>query len=425
MTKDKFSNAQPEDLMAVTAKKRVLETVRNKRDFLFKPADKIENILKWTTGDYKSGRFRIMLYRFLTDHIPLINSCIWTWVRLASAPGSYKISGTTDKIVEEKARRVLEKLYDRLYSNTLGNRTGTVSLLPMLFSGLFRDGLFGGFLTVNRDFSGVDRFLPIDSVDLGYESEGIRPGLYLDRGIRRWSLDRPDFYYLSLSNDPGEPLGRSILKSVPFISYIEQQLVNDMQKTSHNSGYHRLHVKITPPERMAGESDNAYTERINGYFDATVRMIKTCDIDDNPVTWDNVAIEYIGPDRSRDISNSWFMNHRAMIEDICAGTNLAPYLLGYSFGATTTWSNFKFDVVMRQVRSVQAEVARFMEWVGNIELALTNFEATCRFVFDNSFAYQAMENVNVQSARVNNILKLFEAGLVEKKAAEEIIRELI
>jgi len=389
------------------------------------PADKIERALKCTENDYRTGRYRIMLYRFLTDHIPLINSCIWTWTRLTGAPGKYQVIDCDDNRIQEEAQKRLNRLFDNVYCNLLNNRTGMMSLLPQLFSGLFRDGIFGGFLTVARDYSGVDRFVPVNAADICRDNNGSKPGLFLELDEKRLNLDRPDFYYLSLSNSIDEPLGRSILKTIPFVSYIEQQLVDDMQKSTHNSGYHRLHVKITPPERMSGESDNAYTERINGYFDATVRMIKSCDIDDNPVTWDNVAIEYIGPGKTREVTNSWFMNHRSVIEDICAGTNLAPYLLGYSYGATTTWSNFKFDVVMRQVRSVQAEVARLLEWIGNVDLALGNLDVSCRFVFDNSFAYQAVDKVNVESTRVDNILKLYQAGLLDKDTAANHVRELL
>ena len=176
---------------------------------------------------------------------------------------------------------------------------------------------------------------------------------------------------------------------------------------------------------MAGESDTAYVDRINGYFDSTVSMIKSCDIDDNPVTWDNVAIDHIGPENVRSVTNSWFFNHRAMIEDICAGTNLSPFLLGYSYGATTTWSAFKFDIVMRQVKSVQAEVSHFLEWIGNIDLALAGFDAKSRFVFDNTFAYQAADKAAIESSRVDNILKLYNAGLVDEEAAREKAGELI
>ena len=108
-----------------------------------------------------------------------------------------------------------------------------------------------------------------------------------------------------------------------------------------------------------------------------------------------------------------------MIEEICAGTNLAPFLLGYSYGATNTWSGFKFDIVMRQVRSIQAEIARFLEWVGNIDLALAGLKTTCRFVFDNTFAYQAADQMHVESGRVDNILKVYQAGLLDEKTARQ------
>ena len=383
----------------------------------FKPLDKLKAALVWNSSDLIGQRYRIKLYRFLSDQVPIISSCIWTWVRLSSTEGEFELKGAKTSSIESRAKDVLENLKERLFTNCLGQRIGLSSLLPDLFTGLYRDGFYGGFLTVYPDGTGVDQFVPIDPCYLTESESGSVRRLYLETDQKKIALDRPDFYYLSLGQGGNDPLGGSILKAVPFISYIEQQLVDDMRRSSHNSGFHRLHVKITPPERMGGESDNAFTDRSNQYFDDTVRMIREIEVDDNPVTWDNVAVEYIGPTTTKGAGTSWFMNHRAMIEDICAGTNLAPYLLGYSYGSTTTWSGFKFDVVMRQVRSVQSEVSRFLEWIGNIELALAGVDAKCRFRFDNSFAYQATERVAVETSQVDNLLKLYQAGLINKETA--------
>jgi len=391
----------------------------------FKTAEKLGAVLRWTRPDVESGRFRIMLNRFLTRNIPVIHACVWTWVRLSAAPGVYKVHEAGGARETEAASARLEELSNRLYATAHGDRAGLVSLLPELFTSLYQDGLFGGFLTVHKDGNGVDGFIPVDPIHVTIDDGERRPRLRLDVDGRMVDLDRPDFYFLPFNSGVSEPLGRSILQAVPFVTYVEQQLVDDMRRSSHNSGFHRLHVKITPPERLAGESDNAYTGRINEYFDDTVEMIKSCDVDDNPVTWDNVLIEHVGPSQAKQIGSSWFMTHRAMVEDICAGTNLAPYLLGYSYGATTTWSAFKFDVVMRQVRSVQAEVARFLEWIGNIELGLAGINARCRFVFDNTFAYQAMDRSSVESSRVDNILKLFNAGLMDAEEAKAAVKELV
>ena len=390
-----------------------------------KTAEQIGRVLKFTRADVSSGRFGIMLYRFLSRSVPVISSCIWTWVRLAAAPGRFVVAEGVSEAVAEQAGDRLERLSRRLYADGLGNRLGLVTLMPDLFTSVFRDGAFAGFLTVRSDASGVDCFVPVDPVRIVGEEKpgGLHLALELDE--KRIDLDRPDFYYLPHASSATDPMGRSILQSVPFVTYVEQQLVDDMRRASHNSGFHRLHVKVTPPERMAGESDAAYGTRINGYFDDTVEMIRSCEVDDNPVTWDNVAIDHVGPAKPRDSVTSWFMTHRAMIEDICAGTNLAPYLLGYSYGATTTWSGFKFDVVMRQVRSVQAEAAQFLEWIGNVDLALGGLDARCRFVFDNTLAYQAMDRSAIETSRVDNILKLYQAGLIDESTAREKAGELL
>ncbi|MCM2272229.1 MAG: hypothetical protein NDJ18_06730 [candidate division Zixibacteria bacterium] len=381
-------------------------------------ADKLSRMLQVTTEDLANGRYRKLLYRFLADQIPIISSCIWTWSRLSSAPGQFVLENP-DRQGESRAKERLDRLAERLFTNGTGNRVGVSTMLPELFTSLYRDGIIGGFLTVLPDGSGVDRFLPIDALHLRGEQAEAGPRLVFDNGERTIPLDRTDFYYLALTNSISEPFGRSILHAVPFIAYIEQQLIQDLQRAQHNAGYSRLHVKITPPERMAGESDNGYTDRINRYFDATVSMIRDCEVDDNPVTWDNVTIDYIGPEQARGVTNSWFINHRALIEDICAGTNLAPFLLGYSYGATTTWSNFKFDIVMRQVRSVQAQMASLLEWIGNIELALAGSDSRCRFQFDNTFAYQAADSIGIESKRIDNLLRLYQAGLIDESAARE------
>ncbi len=391
----------------------------------FTTADKLGAVLKWSYRDVETGRYQRLLYRFLTDNIPVINACVWTWVRLCAAPGEYKLAETVPDALRLRAEKRLEQLSRDIYTNPTGQRVGMRSLLPDLFTSMYRDGIFGGFLTVKSDGSGVDRFVPVDPVDLRVEEHRGDYRLVLDRDSGPVSLDRADFYYLPFNSGIARPFGQSILQAIPFVAYIEQQMVDDMRRTLHNSGYHRLHIKITPPERLAGESDHAFTDRINEYFDSTVHMIKRLDIDENPVTWDNVMVEYIGPDKSREVSNSWFMSHRAIVEDICAGTHLAPYLLGYSYGSTTTWSGFKFDVVMRQVRSVQAQVAQFMEWLGNIDLALAGLDVRCRFVFDNTFAYQAAENLQVQTGRIDNLLKLYQAGLIDEQSAREKIWELL
>ena len=381
--------------------------------------------LRLSRQDYDSGRFRILLYRFLADRIPVVGACVWTWSRLTAAPGRFVVDLPSNSSSAQLADKLLTELSKRLYTSPTGQPLGLHGLLTDLTPMLYRDGMIGGLLTVLPDGSAVDRFLPVDPLYCRWEADDGPPRLYYEADEKKFDLDRPDFSHIALTEGTGSPLGKSILHAVPFVAYIEQQLVDDMQRASHNAGFQRLHVKITPPERIGGESDQVYTDRINSYFDATLEMIRGCETDDNPVTWDNVAIDYIGPDKSREVTNSWFMTHRAMIEEICAGTNLAPFLLGYSYGATTTWSDFKFDIVMRQVTTIQRQVASLLEWIAEVELALHGIDATVTYEFDNTLAYQVADRVSVESHRVENLLKLFEAGLIDKATAASKAGRLI
>ena len=335
----------------------VIENRNNKRSHLNFPGShsSYSRQFDWSSSGMTSQKFRIDLYRFLRDSIPLLNSCIWTWSRLSSAPGRFELPDAPDRAKLEAAQ-CLDRLTQKLYPYSFHKMGGLESFLPFLFSSLFTDGAFAGFVILDSDLGGIEKFQPIDPAYLlldNISSDG-KIALQTDRGDMR--IEGDDFYYLGLSTDVQQGLGKSILSAIPFVSYIEQQLIDDMRRTTHNAGYHRLHVKILPPEKQSGESDEVYVDRINEYFDATVSMIRDCDPEDNPVTWDNVKIEYIGPDSSRGVGSTWFLNHRAMVEEICSGTNLAPFMLGYSYGTTHNWAQFKYDLVMRQVLSIQRQI---------------------------------------------------------------------
>ncbi len=375
--------------------------------------------LPWSTPDYTGSPYRLRLYRFLSESIPLLSAVLWTWTRLVAAPGDWRIVAASER-VETAARRRLTDLSDRLHPSIAGSPLGLAGLLPELVSGLFRDGTLAGMLRLSEDGSRIEQFVPVDAAVLSLQEPASKtPRLVAEIGDRLLDMTASDCFVLPLNPNGAHPLGRSVFQAIPFVAFIEQQLVDDMRRSSHNAGFHRLHVKISPPDRTVGESDDAYTERINAYFDATVEMVRSCDVDDNPVTWDNVTIDHIGPDRARAVSNSWFMTHRAMIEDIAAGTNLAPFLLGYSYGATSTWADFKFDVVMREVRSVQAQLSRWLKWLGRVELALTGIDAEIEWHFDNTFAYQAANQMTIQSQAVDNLIRLHEAGLIDTADARQ------
>ena len=206
------------------------EKVKNPVSRSFQTVERLGKVLNCSSSDIASGRYRVGLYRFLADNIPVISACVSTWARLSAAPGEFEVTGTENKAEIEAAQKSLGDLAGRIYQSSPGNRASLVTFLTDLFIGLYRDGVYGGFVTVRKDGSGVDKFVPVDSADLSVRCDEDRYKFQLDVGEHAIGLERDDFYFIPMNADIVRPLGRSILQAIPLVTYIEQQLVDDMRR---------------------------------------------------------------------------------------------------------------------------------------------------------------------------------------------------
>ncbi len=368
-----------------------------------------------------TSRARLELYRYLRDNIPVLNAVIWTWVRLCSARFDYQISGTQSVAEEKAVRDVVARLDQRIYRNGLLKRGGFRELLLQFFESLFTDGAVCGELQLTPSRSCIDRFLLADMRGIVIEPKGDDYRLLQEIDDHRIVLNPDSTFYYGLGAQPGSVVGRSLLAAIPFVARVEQTLVNDMFRSMRSAGYHRIHVKITPPEKRSDESDSDYFTRANNYFDDTVEMMRDFGPDKNPVTWDDVAIEYIGPSNRSSSATAWYMNHKSMIEDVCAGTHLAPFMLGYAYGTTHNWAEFKYELVQRQVATVQNAAASLLNWITNVELALHGITAEVQFRFENRAHIGLTERAQAEKIQLDNIITKMTNNLVTH---EEAVNEL-
>jgi hypothetical protein len=365
--------------------------------------------------------FKIKLYRLLRDNIPAINSAIWTWTRLSSAPSSFKLKGTDDPDKLNFAAKIISDLDRRVYQHSFHKFGGIEALLTQFFYSLFTDGAVCGELVLDSSQNRLDKFYFIDPSTIKFKSARTNYELYQEINGEMIRLNRNSTYYYGLDPDPDDPCGRSILSSIPFVTRIEQRLLSDMQKSMHNAGYHRLHVKLKPPDRLPSESNEAYIGRANRYFEDSVEMMKKISVEDNPITWNDVQIDYIGPQGSYAATTSWYINHKALIEEICAGVHLDPFILGYSYGAPYSWAQIKYEMIQRNIISIQTSAKRFMEWIHNLELALQGLDLEYEHHFDNRRTFGLLEQRQAEKIGLENIILKKNAGLIDE---EEAKREL-
>lgn len=363
---------------------------------------------------------RIRLYRFLRDHVPALNAAVWTWVRMAAGRLKYTIRDKTGtQIASERVDAVVENLSRRLYDNRYQKFAGIDALLVEFFNTLFSDGSVCGELLVDPSGTGVERFYFIDPSTIRFKLD--RSGdweMFQQVEEKKIDLLQPSTYFYGLDANSVEPWGKSLLSAVPFAARVEQALVTDMHKSMHNAGYHRIHVKVKPPERLPGEDHEAYVSRANEYFDETVGMMRDIEPEDNPITWDDVQIEYIGPASKISASSSWYINHKAVIEEICAGTHLAPFMLGYSYGSTQSWAEFNFELLQRQLRTIQNAAIRFLQWITEVEFALKGIDVECRWEFEDAINIGVLDKRRAESILVDNVLKKLDAGLITMDVAK-------
>jgi len=357
---------------------------------------------------------RVSLYRFLREQIPIVNGAIWTWTRLCSSPMEFNPQSNKSDSDTAAVNDIVELLNQRLAPNAYYKSGGIDRLSDLFFSSLFTDGAFAGY--IEYDQNGVIGFNPVDVRSLSFESEGRDTIICLETPEGKRRLDPAEFIYIPLDDDSTDPRGKSILQSIGFVSRIEQKLLDDMRKTMEKAGYNRVQVLVKKPERGPGESEGDYIERANSYFDDTVGLFSGIKPSDSVVTWDDIELKVVSPaGGGSSVTHSWYLSHRAVVEDVCAGVHLDPFMLGYSYGNTQSWAKFKYELVLRQVISVQKLALRFFEWLVNTHLKLQGSELRAAARFDNDKINGALERYKSRYEEAKRLRELYESGLLTRE----------
>ena len=381
---------------------------------------KIKNLeLKLQSGYGYRRQDRLSLYRFLIESIPVLSGAIWLWTRLCAAPVEFKFEG-----IPESAGAEIVGHFDRMLAPFAYQKSGGIeTLINMFFRSLFIDGCFGGEVVLEPSRRSIAEFYPCDSRLLNFEREANNWLIYYECDSKRVKVDPGSFYYTGMDATTHDPRGSSLLLAVGFVSHLERKLISDMSQTLEKAGYQRIQVQLTKPDKLPGENDKDYIERANRYFDSTVDLMKSLKPADSAVTWDDVKINTLNAD-GQSVSSGWYLYHRALVEDICAGMHLDPFMLGYSFGTTQTWARFKFELMMRQIIAVQEKAKGFLRWLFNLEMALRGYNGHVDIAFDNRRVFGSLERYKAESIMAENIIAQYNAGLLDKTEAREKLEKI-
>lgn len=354
--------------------------------------------------------FMLQVYRWLRDAIPDISDAVWTWKRLCQTGYDIEIVEASSDIAKRRAERLLHDLDVRV--NT-GDR-GMDGLLDIFLASLFTYGSAAMEIVLSQSRESIWDVLPVDVWTIRFRRENGRLQAYQihDGAEIRLPMDR--FIYVGLDRDGTNPYGRSMLRCIPFVVRIQQRLIEDMAKATHNAGWSKLHVKYTPGERQRGESPEAYAQRTHETFEQLRSKVTGIETDQNLVTYDNVSIDVVRGDQHAQV---FYDNHKAVEEQVITGMHLMPILLGRNYGTTETYGTAQFEIINRQVEAVNRSVKRILERLYNFELSLMWGEARARVNMRSNRTVDVLKEAMARSREIANATALRDAGFLDHAAA--------
>ena len=346
------------------------------------------------------------IYRHLRDAIPDISDAVWTWKRLCQTGYDIEIADASSGVAHRRAQRLLHALDTRVNS---GDR-GMDGLLDVFYTALFTYGAAAMEVVLSPSRESIHDIIPIDVWTVRFRREQGRLQAYQLHEGREIKLPMDRFIYIGLDRDGTNPYGRSMLRSIPFVVKIQHCLLEDMAKATHNMGWPRLHVQYRPPERQRGESPEAYTQRTEANFNKLRESLNGLAADQNLVTYDDVSIELI---QGNSRSQIFYDNHKAVEEQVITAMHLMPILMGRNYGTTETYGTAQYEIVNRQVQTVNRSVKRILERLYNFELALMWGEATAKVHMRTNRTTDILKEATARTHEIDNALKLRDQGLID------------
>lgn len=358
--------------------------------------------------------FMLPVYRFLRDAIPDISDAVWTWKRLCQTGYDIEIARASSEQATRRAERLLHELNVRVN----GGDRGMDGLLDVFYTSLFTYGAAALEIVLSQGRESIYDVVPVDVWTVRFRRENGELQPYQLHGGKEVPLPRERFIYVGLDRDGTNPYGRSMLRSIPFVVKIQQRLIEDMAKATHNAGWSKLHVKYTPEDRQRGETVEAYERRISSNFDQLRDTLTGLEADQNLITYDNVSVSLVRGDQHAQI---FYDNHKAIEEQVITGMHLMPILLGRNYGTTETYGTAQFEIINRHVEAVNRSVKRILERLYNFELALMWGEAEARVHMRTNRTVDVLREAQARAREIANAIQLRDEGFVTHEAAAKLL----
>ncbi|NLN94259.1 MAG: hypothetical protein GX130_13275 [Candidatus Hydrogenedens sp.] len=358
----------------------------------------------------------LRLYRHLRDSVPDLSDAVWTWKRLCQTERRIFVEPQAEGLSREEVLQHLSEFEGRIH----GRGGGLAGLLDLFYASLFTFGAAALEVVPGGARGGIHDVVPVDVWTVRFRQEGhdLRPWQVV--AGRETALPPDFFFYLGLDRDGTNPYGRSMMAALPGLVRIQQDLLSDMARATRNAGWNKLHVRYHPGDPPEDEESSVYEERVRNHLQKLSEHLKSTAIDQNLITLDNVSVDVLSGNQRNQV---FYENHKAVEEQVITGMHMMPVLLGRNYGSTETYGTAQFEVVNRQVQTVNRQVADMLTRIYSLELALAGVDAQVRVSLEGNRTVDVLRSAQANHVETETLLKLLDRGLITEDDAKESLLE--
>jgi len=327
--------------------------------------------LPCAAGETRCPAVEAALYRQLRENVPIIDAAVMRLVRLL---GGFTLKTEGGEAAEARLREFLEML------PVGGTQRGLPAFVGGYFEQLLTYGTALGELVLREDGGPAALWnAPLEGITLRRAKNGLDVEICTGEPDRLKAAPWPELLFYSVLNPaPGALTGNSLLKGLPFVSYVLLQILDTLGQNWERLGNVRFavtyHPGSDPNEHLrAGER----TKLLAREWENTMR--EGAGVRDFIAAGD-VRIAVIGADAPMPDCQ---VPVRQLLEQIVAKTGLPPFLLGLTWSSTERMSSVQADLLTSELESYRRVITPVILRVAQTILRIWDEDPRCSVEWDD------------------------------------------
>lgn len=233
-------------------------------------------------------------------------------------------------------------------------------------------------------------------------------------------LNPVTYSYMPLMTNDGSPY--AIPPFLAALKNIEVQLdatdnISSVIRKMGLLGF--IDVKMAIPDKTAGESDDAYKNRLTRRLQDYAKSYKGNLSKGVAVHYDDQEIKHNATNAgaASGAKSVWEMNE----EQIFSAIDIPPSMCGRSYSTTETYAEVDFERLGTKLINGRRMIKRFLEKGYTLDLLLRGIDAQVSVSFNEHNAFKQKEKEDAEGQRIKNILSKRDAGMIsDDEAAQEL-----